>query len=131
MGCPQPVALDGEKAERKWKSGNWQVGSADDARAILDATGAQQVTLVQGAFDETLAVTATGAIAALHVDATLFESTKIALERFYDDVVEGGLVIVGAYHHWQGVHAAVDGFLRARALNVKLRTLEKAVWWVK
>ena len=92
---------------------------------------ADRITIVQGMFADTLAITPTEPIAVLHVDATLYDSTKLALERFYDGVVPGGVIIVSAYHHWQGIRQAFDEFCRARKIMPSLRTLEKAVWWVK
>lgn len=132
-GCPKPdPARDGDKAIRKYGVGGvWQTGDPEQAARVMASFGAADAQIVPGWFDDTLAVTATGPIAVLSIDATLYSSTRQALERFYDDVVPGGLVIVGAYHHWNGVRQAVDEFMKARTLNVKLRTLEKALWWVK
>lgn len=135
-GCPRPdVERDGAKAYGKWQAQTqgWALGGVASVEQMIGALefDADRITIVQGMFADTLAITPTEPIAVLHVDATLYDSTKLALERFYDGVVPGGVIIVSAYHHWQGIRQAFDEFCRARKIMPSLRTLEKAVWWVK
>lgn len=135
-GCPRPiVACDGDKAFQKWNSqkAGWALGGISSVAQMIASLefDAAHIHIVPGAFADTLAITPTEPVAVLHVDATLYDSTKLALERFYDDVVPGGAIIVSAYHHWQGIRQAFDEFCRARKIMPSLRTLEKAVWWVK
>lgn len=71
-----------------------------------------QVTLEKGWFSNTLPLYK-GAIALLHLDADLYESTKCALDNLWDKVVIGGIVAFDEYHiaQWAGEKTAVDEFL--------------------
>jgi len=47
----------------------------------------------------------------LRLDTDWYESTKCELEKFYDSVVSGGVIMIDDYGHWQGCRKAVDEFL--------------------
>lgn len=131
-GVPKPEPEDGDKAMSRWETSQpngWALGSAKSARECLKAIGVKGAKLVTGDFADTLPKADTGPIAVLHIDSTLYRSTKTALERLYPDVVEGGLIIVSAYHHWPGVKLAVMEYFRAEMPTLK--TLEKGAWWFK
>jgi hypothetical protein len=84
-----------------------------------------------GLFAETMETTPPR-ILILHIDATLYQSTKEALDAMYPAVVEGGIVIVGAYGHWPGVRKAVDEFMES--LDVAPLTMSvdgKGITWRK
>ncbi len=49
-------------------------------------------------------------IAVLRLDTDWYESSKIELEKLYDNVVKGGLIIFDDYYHWDGQRKAVDEF---------------------
>lgn len=72
------------------------------------------VTLVKGYFKDTLEnqrlINAIGKIAILRLDGDWYESTKICLEKLYDNVIEGGVIIIDDYGHWIGAKTAVDEF---------------------
>lgn len=132
-GVPKPSKADGEKAMLRFKDNpkGWAVGDKEQAREVFKQVGIKGMKAIEGEFAETFANDAykTGKIAILHIDATLYASTKLALRRFYDHVADGGLVIVTAYHHWGGIQKAVDEFFEEHL--TKLHTLEKGVYWTK
>jgi O-methyltransferase len=72
------------------------------------------VTLIKGFFNETLNkdenICKIGEIAILRLDGDWYESTKICLEKLYDKVIIGGLIIIDDYGHWVGAKIAVDEF---------------------
>ena len=49
-------------------------------------------------------------IAVLRLDTDWYESSKVELEKLYDNVVKGGLIIFDDYYHWDGQRRAVDEF---------------------
>jgi hypothetical protein len=59
-------------------------------------------------------------IAILRLDTDWYESTKFELERMYDKVVEGGLIIFDDYFHWEGQKKATDEFFNERNIKVEI-----------
>ncbi len=49
-------------------------------------------------------------IAILRLDTDWYESSKFELERMYDKVVSGGVIIFDDYYHWDGQRRATDEF---------------------
>jgi hypothetical protein len=49
-------------------------------------------------------------IAILRLDTDWYESTKIELEKLYNNVTPGGLIIIDDYYYWAGQRKAVDEF---------------------
>ena len=57
-------------------------------------------------------------ISLLHLDVDFYEPTLSALNRFYDRVIPGGLIIVDDYYmELLACREAVDGFLSGRGLD--------------
>lgn len=76
----------------------------------------ERVRLVRGLFDDTLHQH-TGPIALLHVDGDLYESTRVVLDRLYDRVRRGGVILFDDYGvtDWPGATSAIDEFFSTRA----------------
>jgi hypothetical protein len=49
-------------------------------------------------------------ISLLHIDVDLYEPTKLILERLYDKVTKGGIIILDDYGAFAGANKAVDDF---------------------
>ncbi len=86
----------------------------------------ERVHFVKGWFQDTLPASKNviGPIALLRVDGDWYASTKVCLEELYDNVVRGGYVIIDDYGYFPGCRKAVDDFLRARGLNIKLQWVD-------
>lgn len=56
-------------------------------------------------------------IAILRLDTDWYESSKFELERLYDNVVLGGLIIFDDYYHWEGQRMATNEFFTTRHLQ--------------
>ncbi|MFT3795428.1 TylF/MycF/NovP-related O-methyltransferase [Flavobacterium sp.] len=59
-------------------------------------------------------------ISLLHIDVDLYEPTKIVLERLYDRVTTGGIIIFDDYGAFAGTNKAVDDFFAQKAEIKKL-----------
>jgi hypothetical protein len=59
-------------------------------------------------------------IAILRLDTDWYDSTKIELEKLYNNVVSGGLIIFDDYYHWKGHQKAIDDFLESQQLDKSL-----------
>ncbi len=66
-------------------------------------------------------------ISLLHFDVDLYNVTKYTLDKLYDLVVPGGLIVFDEYAlpPWEGETKAVDEFIKERNLKVKI---EKFPW---
>lgn len=112
-GLPEPVAEDGEAASA-WAGGC--VGQESKVADVLGRVGANtdEVHIVKGWFNETLAPAPTGPIALLHLDGDWYESTREILLALYDRVDPRGFLAIDDYGHWPGCRRAVDEFFRER-----------------
>jgi O-methyltransferase len=94
-------------------TGVWCEAGLDDVRANLASTGYPQDRLrfIPGRVEETIPGTLPDAIAVLRLDTDWYESTQHELKHLYPRLVEGGVLIIDDYGHWQGAKKAVDEFL--------------------
>jgi hypothetical protein len=70
-------------------------------------------------------------ISFLRLDTDWYESTKCELEKFYDSVVSGGIIMLDDYGHWQGCKKAVDEFLLDKP-NIKIIKIDyTGVYFIK
>lgn len=86
-------------------------GSLESVRALV---GDDKVHYCKGFFPETASMLPENTrIALLHLDMDLGVPTLAALERFWDRVVPGGMVVFHDYHDevWPEIRAVVDEFL--------------------
>lgn len=59
-------------------------------------------------------------ISLLHIDVDLYEPTKVILEKLYDRVTTGGIIIFDDYGAFAGTNKAVDDFFKNKAEIKKL-----------
>lgn len=136
-GLPEPSGKDGELAKvyaagkdsGQLSSIGQCVGPLEDVKklflSVLRLKG-DNVHIEKGWFQDTLprARERVGGIAILRLDGDWYESTKVTLENLYDNVVQGGYVIIDDYGHWEGCKRAVDEFLRDRGIKVDLKKID-------
>ena len=144
-GLPEPSRADGAKAARY--SGGRVTGALDgigicdapldDNRALLEGAIAYPSELIsyhQGWFQETVprAATDLDRVALLRLDGDWYESTMVCLKYLYPLVVDGGVVVVDDYGHWEGCRKAVDEFLAAETAPILLSHIDyTGRYWVK
>lgn len=124
-GLPPPQEIDGAVAlayaqhpEDPWYHDNCSA-SLEDVRTSAAALGLTAYThFVKGWFDQTLPVhrQRIGPIALLRVDGDWYSSVRCCLEQLYDQVVDGGLVVLDDYYAWDGCAIAAHEFLGTRRL---------------
>lgn len=93
-----------------------------------------EVHLVKGWFQDTVPARRNdvGQIAVLRLDGDWYESTKIPLENFYDNISPGGFVIIDDYATCFGSRKAVDEFRSERGIATPLREDGRGgVWFEK
>jgi O-methyltransferase len=94
------------------------------------------VTLVKGFFQDTLQVQENidniGEIAVLRLDGDWYESTKICLDKLYDKVIDGGIIIIDDYGHFIGAKQATDEFrIKHKILTPLIKTDYTEYFWIK
>jgi lipopolysaccharide biosynthesis glycosyltransferase len=95
----------------------------------LDTTN---VTLIKGFFKDTFVTDFIDEIAVLRLDSDWYESTKICLDKFYNNVVVGGVIIIDDYGHWVGAKRAVDEFRKNNNITSPLiQTDYTEHYWIK
>ena len=58
-------------------------------------------------------------IALLHLDLDVYEATKTCLEKLFDRIVVGGIVVVDDYNAVAGATQAIDEFIRENNISLK------------
>src|SRR5262245_20621762 len=124
-GLPPPQEIDGAKAlaypqnrADPWYHDNCRA-SLEDVRGNAASLGlTSYLELVKGWFDQSLPANRDriGPIALLRIDGDWYASVRGCLENLYDQVVEGGLVVLDDYFAWDGCSIAVHEFLGSRRL---------------
>ena len=81
-------------------------------REVVLSTGypAENLEFVAGPVEETLPDRAPRELALLRLDTDWYESTRHELVHLYPRLVDGGVLIVDDYGHWEGCRRAVDEY---------------------
>ena len=128
-GLPAPQGIDGSAAlewARQTDSPRYFdncYASLEEVQGIGTELGLAPYTeLVKGWFEETLPASREriGPIAILHIDCDWYSSVLCCLESLYDQVVDGGFVILDDYYEWDGCAVAVHEFLGKRRLSHRI-----------
>jgi O-methyltransferase len=141
--APDP-AIDGERAMNEvnrflkangqnfevYKGGNKPItgiyashggaGSVDIVRELLvNKIGVDENNLKfhVGLFEDTIPNNEIEQIALLRLDGDWYASIKICLDRLYNKVVKGGVVIIDDYYTYDGCKRAVDEFMAENSIT--------------
>jgi predicted O-methyltransferase YrrM len=123
-GIPPPTRDDPDVEIARLYTGSFRGELAEVQKLFVDLDLGDRASFVKGLFQETVPGSPVGAIAVLHLDGDWYDSVKVCLDHLYDRVTPGGVVQVDDYGHWEGARKAVDEFLAARALRVRLTRLD-------
>ena len=90
----------------------WCEASLEDVQENMRSTRypAEKVHFVKGPVEETIPGRLPNSIAILRLDTDWYESTKHELVHLYPLLVQGGILIIDDYGHWQGAQKAVDEY---------------------
>ncbi len=124
-GIPSPEEIDGAAAlawaqstDGPWYFDNLRVSLEQVQRSAEELGLASYTECVKGWFDQTLPAyrERIGPIAILRIDADWYSSVRCCLDNLYDQVVDGGFVILDDYYTFDGCAIAVHEFLGGRRL---------------
>jgi hypothetical protein len=109
-GTSAATLLEEDRSKSTW----WCIADLNDVEQNMRTTGYPQERLhfIQGPVESTLPEGAPNEpIAVLRLDTDWYESTRHELTHLFPRLVEGGVLIIDDYGHWQGARKAVDEFL--------------------
>jgi hypothetical protein len=98
--------------------------SVEELKFKLENLGLNDnITLVKGDITQTidtyLELNPQTKIALLHVDVDLLEPTRQSIEKFYNYMVRGGVIIFDDYGFFPGANVVIDQFLKDKKLEIK------------
>ena len=105
---------------------NPDVFNEEMVRENLRATGYpdERLHFVRGRVEETLPAQMPDRIALLRLDTDWYESTRHELDHLYPRLVEGGVLIVDDYGHWDGARRAVDEYFAEKGAPLLLSRID-------
>jgi hypothetical protein len=99
--------------EKAWENMfNPSVFGQEQVRQVLLASGypEQRIHLVPGTVETTIPQQAPPQLALLRLDTDWYESTRHEMQHLYPRLVQGGVLIIDDYGHWDGCRKAVDEY---------------------
>jgi hypothetical protein len=116
-----------DSGEQAW-SGMFgpEVFDEDGVRRTVLGTGypAERLHFVKGPVEETLPAHAPDRLALLRLDTDWYESTKAEMDHLYPRLVDGGVLIVDDYGHWEGARRAVEEHFAAHGSPLLLSRID-------
>jgi O-methyltransferase len=136
-GLPEATELDGKQAQ-SFATDEAMIEKYDNCKAEIEfAQKAMQIAKVQkpiitkGWFNETLSTFPKDEkIAILRLDGDWYESTLECLTALFDNVVEGGVIIIDDYYAWEGCAKAVHDFLSSRKSDMRIRQFQNMLCYI-
>ncbi len=139
-GLPEPTEKDYEMG----KTGNFIrplpkgscLGTLEQVQELMFDNlkfSINEINLIKGWFEDTVPNNKdkVGPIAILRLDGDWYESTKVPLENFYNQISDGGYIIVDDYLTCFGSRKAVDEFLDLKNIKIKLNLDGRGGVWFK
>jgi O-methyltransferase len=130
-GLPEPKAIDGPDAAQ-WTGGC--VGAIEKLNDILTKINVPEnrICIRKGWFQDTFVEPLPEKIALLHIDADWYDSVALALDTFYDRVVEGGVIVLDDFGYWEGCRVAFYDFCIKKKIKPLIERCGIAqAWWIK
>jgi O-methyltransferase len=120
------------------KVGDNLSGGIDNVYITFNKLGLnmENVDLIKGFFEETLEkknnIDKIGKICVLRLDGDWYNSVKICLDKLYENVIDGGVIIIDDYGHFIGAKNAVDEFRKKNNISSPLiQTDYTEFYWIK
>lgn len=106
------VESESDRTGVKTKSGHFSDTSLDLVRKnITGSTGGENLELIQGFFPDTFEGMEDKKWRFVHLDADLYEPMKAGVEKFWPNIVEGGLLLIHDYNGaYVGTKKAIDEY---------------------
>jgi hypothetical protein len=137
-GMTEPTAedvsspYDGYSPHKRWKritsrGGRWAGVAVPEVQAAIESTGypKDKIHCIAGKVEDTIPEQSPpGPIALLRLDTDWYESTRHELEHLYPALVDGGVLIIDDYGHYEGARKAVDEYFARTGQAVLLNRID-------
>jgi O-methyltransferase len=124
-GLPPVKEIDGKMAKEYENSLSAPgcMASLEEFNQTISMTGCPEdkIHIYKGFFESTLPGFNPPKIAVLRLDADWYDSQIICLNKFWDHVLPGGLILIDDYHYWEGCSKAVHEVLAKREASESIR----------
>jgi O-methyltransferase len=88
------------------------------------------ITIHKGWFEETLPKTSIAKISILRLDGDLYNSTLVCLQYLFNNVIEGGIVIIDDYE-LEGCKNACDDYFKSIGYEPKYKKISNISYFIK
>ncbi len=104
----------------------WCVAGLADVQSHMSSTGypSHQVHYHVGRVEETIPTAIPNQIALLRLDTDWYESTAHEMQYLFPRLVDGGVLVIDDYGHWEGARRAVDEYFDANGIGMMLHRLD-------
>jgi O-methyltransferase len=129
-----PSPYDPYSLQRRWRrssqdssgASGWGAVPVERVEEAMRSTGypSDSVHCVPGMVEDTLPDRAPERIALLRLDTDWYASTKHELEQLYPRLVDGGVLIIDDYGHYEGARKAVDEYFEEIGETVLLNRID-------
>ena len=104
----------------------WCFSPLEQVRSAMQTTGYPEnlINFVPGKVEDTLPQTKPDCIALLRLDTDWYESTRCELEHLFPRMVDGAVLIVDDYGHWEGCRRAVDEYFEKHGIRILLNRID-------
>lgn len=136
-GMPAPGDSDTDFRGRKAKSmflakkrtdnsSDWCYASLSEVKENLESTGypVGKIHYIAGKVEDTIPDQAPDEISILRLDTDWYESTRHELIHLYPRLVNGGVLIIDDYGHWEGARKAVDEYFVNNGISLFLNRID-------
>jgi O-methyltransferase len=128
-GLPPAKEIDGEGAlayQADKNSPHYRdncCASLEDFQHTMSLTNlpTNRIHAIKGFFESTFPSFEPTPIALLRLDGDWYDSTMVCLEKFWDHILPGGVVLIDDYYIWDGCSRAVHDFLSRRQSSERIR----------
>jgi O-methyltransferase len=131
QGMPPTSELDGIEAAKAVGSCR---GSEEKVLEAMWYSGykSDEYTIRKGLFKNTFQEPIPEKVAILHIDADWYENVILSLNTFYDNITDGGVILLDDFGHWEGCREAYYDFVQQRGIKPLVERFgHSLLFWIK
>lgn len=116
-----------ETDHNKEKNLVWAYSTLEAVQQAMNSTGypSGNIKYVKGKVEDTIPNIISQKIAVLRLDTDWYESTYHELIYLFPLLVQGGVLILDDYGHWQGARKAVDEYVAKNNIRILLNRIDE------
>jgi O-methyltransferase len=122
----QPAADEFQRTQTSSDTSTWCYSPIEDVKKNVLSTGypERNVHFIKGKVEDSIPSHIPEKIALLRLDTDWYESTKHEMTHLFPRLVQGGVLIIDDYGHWEGARRAVDEYLADNGIHILLNRVD-------